>query len=600
MRIAFFASIIYLSLSALVCADSIYYVRNSGSNNNDGLSEQSAFATVQKAIAVSEGGDVISVLPGRYRENINFLGKAIIVQGFNGVPVIDGNDSYAVTFKSGEGGDSLLRNVIVTNSFCGIYISNSSPKIDRVTVVGNNDAIVANSNSDPIIENSIMWGNKNSDLVNCEARFCCVERGASGVANTRSNPLFADAELGDYHLLSKWGRWDTTQAMWVCDANSSPCIDRGDHYVDWGDELWPHGKRLNMGAYAGTVEASLSPLDYGHIADLDRNGRVDLFDFALISGQWGQGSGLSPENLSRDGSLDHADLVVLCSYWLEKEVPEGVMFRDYWPLDLGNHWWHANVVFDAGLDVKIVEDYEVNGIEVCDINYVYGTYWGVECEEEYMFYLDDKLYSTPNEQDVFALPEITGEMQLEFPARIRLNEPIYIPSIGPVMAFQGSLEEVLELSQTAERDSFRQTIDSFPSGNHANVLGFARYSALGTRLSEIYGYRFGPMYLSNFQMDGAVNTGPVVEIVEPVAGEFYDRGDIIDIKAEVAPYDSPIVKVEFLHWRRYSIGEDNDGTDGWSIHWTVSSNRHFELTARATTADGLTVSSRPLVINNRF
>ena len=599
MRLTIFASILYLSLSTFVCADSTYYVRESGSNKNDGLSRQSAFATIQKAINVSKDRDVIEVYPGRYTENLNFGGKAITLQGINGVPVIDGNDYFAITFESGEGEDSLLRNVIVTNSFIGIFISNSSPKIDRVTVVGSDYAIAAYSDSDPIIKNSIMWGNSQGDLVNCEACFCCVERGASGIANITNNPLFADAAIGDYHLLSEGGRWDPTLARWVCDATSSPCIDRGDHYVDWGDELWPHGKRLNMGAYAGTVEASLSSLDYGHIADLDRSGRVDLFDFALISQQWGQGSRRCPEDLSRDGSHDHADLVVLCNHWLEQEVPEGVSFRDYWPFDVGNQWWNAHPS-SASIYVEIVDRFDVNNIEVWGYNEVSSSSWGGYSDEEYWFYLDDGLYSTPNENDIYALPEITGDMQLKFPARIRLNEPIYIPSIGPVMAFQGSLEEVLELSQTAERDPFRKTIDRFPSGNHGNVLGFSRYSSRGMYLSEIYGYRFGPMYFSTFHMDGTVSTGPVVEIIEPIAGEFYDEDEIIEIKAEVIECDSPVVKVEFLRSRRYVIGEDNDGTDGWSIQWSVWSDGPCELTARATTVDGLTVSSHPLVINNGF
>ncbi len=46
---------------------------------------------------------------------------------------------------------------------------------------------------------------------------------------------------------------------WVADDVMSPCIDAGDPVdMSWHNELWPHGNRINMGAYGGTPEASLS------------------------------------------------------------------------------------------------------------------------------------------------------------------------------------------------------------------------------------------------------------------------------------------------------------------------------------------------------
>jgi len=39
----------------------------------------------------------------------------------------------------------------------------------------------------------------------------------------------------------------------------SPCIDTGDPSdTDWQNELLPNGSRINMGAYGGTPEASMS------------------------------------------------------------------------------------------------------------------------------------------------------------------------------------------------------------------------------------------------------------------------------------------------------------------------------------------------------
>jgi len=63
---------------------------------------------------------------------------------------------------------------------------------------------------------------------------------------------------GDYHLKSQAGRWDAISKTWVTDDTTSPCIDAGDPLALLGDELWPHGDCINMGAYGGTPEASLS------------------------------------------------------------------------------------------------------------------------------------------------------------------------------------------------------------------------------------------------------------------------------------------------------------------------------------------------------
>ncbi len=63
---------------------------------------------------------------------------------------------------------------------------------------------------------------------------------------------------GDYHLKSEAGRWDPYSESWVLDDVTSPCIDRGDPNSPVGDEPDPNGGIINMGAYGGTPEASMS------------------------------------------------------------------------------------------------------------------------------------------------------------------------------------------------------------------------------------------------------------------------------------------------------------------------------------------------------
>ncbi len=79
-----------------------------------------------------------------------------------------------------------------------------------------------------------------------------------GEGNINAGPLFVDSAAGDFHLKSEAGRWDPNSESWITDDITSPCIDAGDPNSDWTSEIWPHGERINMGAYGGTQEAGMS------------------------------------------------------------------------------------------------------------------------------------------------------------------------------------------------------------------------------------------------------------------------------------------------------------------------------------------------------
>jgi predicted outer membrane repeat protein len=85
-----------------------------------------------------------------------------------------------------------------------------------------------------------------------------VQNGWQG-NNLDSDPLFVDPNNGDFHLKSQDGRWDPASRAWVIDEASSPCIDTGSPDEPVGLERFPNGDRINMGAYGGTPEASLTP-----------------------------------------------------------------------------------------------------------------------------------------------------------------------------------------------------------------------------------------------------------------------------------------------------------------------------------------------------
>jgi hypothetical protein len=121
--------------------------------------------------------------------------------------------------------------------------------------------------------NCILWGDTPEELSNpgeslfwdysesFVVLYSNVQDGFPGEGNINMDPAFADPENGDYHLKSQAGRWDPESQNWVVDPISSPCIDSGDPDASMGLERFPNGGRINMGAYGGTPQASLTPLN---------------------------------------------------------------------------------------------------------------------------------------------------------------------------------------------------------------------------------------------------------------------------------------------------------------------------------------------------
>jgi len=357
---------------------------------------QETAGPVQQAIEQAEDGDVVTIGPGVYRENINFLGKNITLRSV--VPddpcvvsgtVLLGNGRYAVvSFSGGENGSCLLTGFTITNENRGIYCSDacptitncnivenggvgieahgtlgrSSPTIINCTIAGNGGAgIYARARKTPAITNciivgnkgagldvdenstitnctivgnemsgisayratvtnSIIWGNSPQQIVddynNCSVNYSNIQGDWSGDGNIDVDPCFADIANSDYHLKSEAGRWEANSQTWVQDDVTSLCMDAGDTGSDWTGELWPHGKRINMGAYGGTPAASMSPSGVGNKADLNNDDAVNFRDFAYLADSWQVQEAPLAENLDRHGTVDFKDIYIFAENWL--------------------------------------------------------------------------------------------------------------------------------------------------------------------------------------------------------------------------------------------------------------------------------------------
>jgi hypothetical protein len=155
-----------------------------------------------------------------------------------------------------------------------------------------------------------------------------------GAGNINIDPQFANMSSHDFHLKSQAGRWDATAKRWVTDAVRSPCIDAGTSYlvddpkyrysglIDWRGELWPHGAKINMGAYGGTAQASMSSdSGKGNVADVDYDGLVGLPDYARLAQWWKMERTPLAEDLDRNGVVDFRDVLLMGQEWTWQEEP---------------------------------------------------------------------------------------------------------------------------------------------------------------------------------------------------------------------------------------------------------------------------------------
>jgi hypothetical protein len=186
---------------------------------------------------------------------------------------------------------------------------------------------------DSTIVNSIVWDNTPPQLTDHTSGdgiiYNDIEGGWTGTGNIDIDPCFANPGSSDYHLQSEAGRWEPSSQSWVMDGVTSPCIDAGDPNSDCTAELWPHGKRINMGAYGGTPQASMSLSTTGNIANLN-NDPCDIINFndlALFVGKWLYEEVLLPEDLDRNGVINFFDYAIFAEQWLYTPAEPGIEYE---------------------------------------------------------------------------------------------------------------------------------------------------------------------------------------------------------------------------------------------------------------------------------
>ncbi|MCF7974840.1 MAG: right-handed parallel beta-helix repeat-containing protein [Phycisphaerae bacterium] len=187
-----------------------------------------------------------------------------------------GGDVYLMGTSSGMESSRFQNCVFYGNTTqahgAALYLGRSSVAIENCTIANNVAQgygggvyanYVGNQGQSGVIRNSILWSNQPRDVhltqnvlaASLSIEYSDLGQAWDGAGNLSEDPLFADAEHHEYHLLSQTGRY-VTEDQWHHDAQTSPCIDAGDPYANIASERTPHGRYINMGAYGGTAQAS--------------------------------------------------------------------------------------------------------------------------------------------------------------------------------------------------------------------------------------------------------------------------------------------------------------------------------------------------------
>ncbi len=258
-------------------------------------------------------GSQLSVLNCNIDENGAGAGGGVFLGGY----ALLSNCRITNNQASGSGGgiswpfdpNGIIENCVISGNSVSanegmgsaVFLQNGNVEVHNCTICLNwfhssgdpDSGAVHCKDISPIITNCILWANEKAAIAHGDplVSYSNIEGGWPGHGNIDTDPCFADAEAGDYHLKSQVGRWDANEGRWTIDDVTSPCIDAGDPLSPIGYEPFPNGGIVNMGAYGRTAEASKSyfgepPCETIVAGDINGDCEINFEDFRLMALHW--------------------------------------------------------------------------------------------------------------------------------------------------------------------------------------------------------------------------------------------------------------------------------------------------------------------------
>ncbi len=226
-------------------------------------------------------------------------------------------DGAGLCARNDNGSYATIRNCLFFGNFgSAIYLTSTSTKIYNCTLVGNTGSGVhfkCTTNRTPVLKNSILWGNifpqiYEEEYVIPAIYYNDIQGGHSGTGNINADPLFVTGPSGDYYL-------SQTSAG---QGSNSPCVDSGsDTAVNL--EMNEFTTRTDQTRDGGVVDMGYH-YPRINIANIDGDGDVDFFDFAILASQWLDVPGIPSADIAPaagDGIVDIYDLAIFVEHWQE-------------------------------------------------------------------------------------------------------------------------------------------------------------------------------------------------------------------------------------------------------------------------------------------
>jgi parallel beta-helix repeat protein len=230
----------------------IWYVSTEGNDTTGDGTPGNPFETIQHAIDISFHRDTVIVQNGTFSENVDFLGKNIILASsyiFTQDPfdventIIDGDSSFTVVYLVGCDSGSAITGLTISNGYGfsggGIFCSCSNPRIDNNIFFANfatQGAGINLLNSKPIIEDNLFaqnraiwygggiycWNNSDAIITNNDfGENYALFNGAGIFCGNHSNPAIIKNSL-TANIVNGYSPYHGGGGIYC--ANSSPII----------------------------------------------------------------------------------------------------------------------------------------------------------------------------------------------------------------------------------------------------------------------------------------------------------------------------------------------------------------------------------------
>ena len=294
------------------------HVATTGSDDTGNGSESSPYKTIQFAITKSQSADTVLVNPGTYTENINFLGKDIIVasktlttgnKSYVASTIIDGSsdDESVVTFKNNETLAAMLLGFTIQNgrgsrhatssgvplygntkNGGGIFLHKSSPRLKHLLVKNNKSTIdygggiFFGDNSDASLEYSTIYDNQANTL-------------GGGIALWTNADVKFDSVLIKGNTSNKGGGYGNAKATQGTEINKMRVIANTANA--YGGGMFVGGGNQNLSKFYNILVSGNTANDRGGGIYLNHSkNRVKFYDAIISNNSSVLGGGLYIEH----------------------------------------------------------------------------------------------------------------------------------------------------------------------------------------------------------------------------------------------------------------------------------------------------------------